>query len=175
MWLIMTNKIYLAKIIKKTLDICHFAHREKEIRFYCRCFCKAWSIAKWCLCRYGSSLRIDFVFRLNCSADRDFTACNQFFKYLYQIGRHCISGCRMSYQRGKPVILTLVGNAGYVLSRSRKRGDAFSNSFNRGTKPVEIPFRLEFDHTAAIGTTISLKGYWKFFTIKESIHKPVPP
>ena len=86
-----------------------------------------------------------------------------------------ISGCRVSYQRGKPVILTLVGNAGYVLSRGCKKGDAFSNSVNRGTKPVEIPFRLEFDHTAAIGTTVPLQGYCGFFTIKEGIYKPVPP
>ena len=42
-------------------------------------------------------------------------------------------------------------------------------------KPVEIPLRLEFDHIAAIGTAIPLQGQGEFFTIKESIDKPVPP
>ena len=53
--------------------------------------------------------------------------------------------------------------------------DAFANGVNRGMKPVEVSSRLEFDHTAAIGTAIPLQGQGIIFTIKESIDKPSPP
>ena len=117
----------------------------------------------------------NILFRLNCPADRDFTACHQFFKYLFEVGAQFISGCGMPYQCGKPAVLALVGNVGNILSCGRKGCDAFVNGVNRGMKPVEISFRLKLDHAAAIGTAIPLQGQGVFSAIKESIDKPMPP